>query len=404
MGQASSSQRRVGATAARAMLVALVLGAVALWWVAGRAGGPGVPEVTADASLWLVLLTGLSVGGLSCLAVQGGLLAALIAGRETRLQGTAAGQRERLLPIGQFLAGKLAAYTLLGALLGAFGSRIPLGAQGWLMVAVGLFMLLVVLQLYDAHPLLRRLTFSPPKSVQRLVRRESRRADALGPSLVGALTVFVPCGVTLAMQFLAVTSDSALRGAAIMAVFTLGTMPTFLLVGAAASQVGRSAFALFKPLAAAAVAVIGVTTIISGMRLLGVGVVLPGGVPTAASVAEIERPAAALDRSPAVAPSSGGRTQLQQSAVQEAVVQVSTGVYTPSRVVVRPNVPTRLTLVTSDTKGCIRAFVIPSLGVERLLPATGSEVVELPPAAPGQTIPFMCSMGMYTGVIQVSES
>ena len=33
-------------------------------------------------NLWVIFLTGLTIGGLTCLAVQGGLLASVIAARE----------------------------------------------------------------------------------------------------------------------------------------------------------------------------------------------------------------------------------------------------------------------------------------------------------------------------------
>lgn len=34
-------------------------------------------------NLWVIFLTGLTVGGLTCLAVQGGLLASVIAAKES---------------------------------------------------------------------------------------------------------------------------------------------------------------------------------------------------------------------------------------------------------------------------------------------------------------------------------
>ena len=43
--------------------------------------------------LWLIFLTGLTVGGLTCLAVQGGLLASVIAGREKERLGEGGGRK-----------------------------------------------------------------------------------------------------------------------------------------------------------------------------------------------------------------------------------------------------------------------------------------------------------------------
>ena len=74
--------------------------------------------------------------------------------------------------------------------------------------------------------------------------------------------------------------------------------------------------------------------------------------------------------------------------------------YEPTQLELRAGVPARITLVTNETYSCSRAFVIPALGVERVLPETGNEVIELMPQEIG-SIPFTCSMGMYSGVIDV---
>ena len=58
-----------------------------------------------------------------------------------------------------------------------------------------------------------------------------------------------------------------------------------------------------------------------------------------------------------------------------------------------------LNLVTENTFSCSRAFVIPVLNEEVLLPATGIVQIQIPPQSAGTEMQFTCSMGMYTGVI-----
>jgi uncharacterized protein len=440
---------RMDISRSRGIVLALGgLGLVAL--VAVGMGTLPLPEADAGASLWLVFLTGLSVGGLSCLAVQGGLLAALIARRHAPHEGAAesaagapvkagtgsAAPRDRYGDLGavvQFLVAKSAAYTVLGGLLGLFGSHIPLALHGWMLIGAGLFMVLTALQLYDVHPALRHLTITPPKRIQRLVRRQTKRSEALAPLALGALTIFIPCGVTVAMEVLAVASHSALRGAAVMLAFTLGTAPLFLLVGAAASQLEKSATSLFRPIAAVTIVVIALVSIVSGARLLGFDPLRPGGPAAQAGLVTVSPPGASGEPvgTPGVAalgastsgvgpagarapeagtpPNGAGASNGEGpggaggsggQAVQEVTVQVGSGGYVPARIRILPGIPTRLRLVTDNTRGCIRSFVIPSLGIERILPATGTETVDLP-AIPAGRIDFMCSMGMYTGVIEV---
>src|ERR1700704_6551450 len=89
-------------------------------------------------NLAAVLITGLFAGGISCAAVQGGLLTGLItrqqgARESAAIDATRSESRswrgqlgDDLAPVSGFLAGKLAAYTLLGGLLGALGGVVQL--------------------------------------------------------------------------------------------------------------------------------------------------------------------------------------------------------------------------------------------------------------------------------------
>ena len=75
-------------------------------------------------NLWVIFITGLTVGGLTCLAVQGGLLASVIAAHEEDEIEKGINTKNPLLPTLAFLTTKLITYTILGALLGAFGGTI----------------------------------------------------------------------------------------------------------------------------------------------------------------------------------------------------------------------------------------------------------------------------------------
>jgi plastocyanin domain-containing protein len=59
----------------------------------------------------------------------------------------------------------------------------------------------------------------------------------------------------------------------------------------------------------------------------------------------------------------------------------------------------KMALVTKNTGGCARAFVIPTLGVQQILPPTGTTMIDVPAQSPGTRLFFTCSMGMYSGVI-----
>jgi len=363
----------LGALALGVLAAAFVLGS-GIWSV------PTLPTLDEGTSLWLIFFAGLSIGGLSCMAVQGGLMAAMIAQRETRLR-EAGIEGSQVLPVASFLLAKLVAYTLLGGLLGLVGSRISPAAQGVLLILVALFMIVVVLQMFDVHPAFRRLSFTPPKSVQRFIRNQSRQDSALGPIFLGLLTVAIPCGVTLAMEGLAVASESPARGAAIMAAFTLGTSPLFLLLALLATRLSRVAHRIFQPVAALTIVIVAGMSMVSGARLLGYGASWVSGDVVQSTV---------------VADAAGAPTW------QEATVNVLETAYEPARLQLKAGLPTRLQLVTDGVTGCMRSFTVPAMGIDTVLPVTGEEIIELPAAEPGDYV-FACGMAMFSGAIEVIQ-
>src|SRR3989344_989671 len=175
-------------------------------------------------NLLVIFITGLTVGGLTCLAVQGGLLASVIASREEEL--TKDRKWHAIYATGAFLVTKLIAYTILGFLLGTFGGAINIGGrlQTFMQLAAGIYMVIVALNLLNIHPIFRYAIIQPPRFLTRLIRNQSKSKDIFAPGFLGAMTIFIPCGTNIAMEALAISSASALLGASVMATFILGTV------------------------------------------------------------------------------------------------------------------------------------------------------------------------------------
>ncbi len=346
-------------------------------------------------TLWGVFVTGLVAGGASCAAVQGGLLAGLLARRRpdaVRPGAGPVGRRTRLddaVPVGGFLAGKLVSHTLLGAALGLVGDAVQVSfrTRALLQIVAGVLMLTMGAHLLGVRSL-ARLVPEPPPRWSALVRRNARSASAGAPALLGLASVLIPCGVTLSVEFLAVASGSAVTGAATMAAFVLGTAPLFGALGYAAR---RSATVLRGHLAKVAA----VAVVVTGLVSINAGLVLSGSNTTLASLwasvtgHDSDAPTAA----------AGPATPLSADGVQEVVVAVRDTGYSPSVVTVRAGAPTRLTFRTAGTQGCTRTVVVPSLRVNRLLPSTGDTTLELGTLKPGR-LRYTCGMGMYSGTIE----
>ncbi|WP_436499673.1 urease accessory protein UreH domain-containing protein [Actinokineospora sp. HUAS TT18] len=339
--------------------------------------------------LLAVLLTGLFAGGISCAAVQGGLLAGLVA-RQRAEEEVPAGRSalarlgDDLAPVGGFLAGKLVSHTILGALLGAVGGavQLSLGTRTALQFAAGALIIVFGLAQLDV-PGFRRIVVMPPLPWMRMVRNRSRSRAAFAPAVLGLATVAIPCGVTLSVEALALTSGSALSGAAVMAVFVLGTGPLFALLGYAARK--------------AATAWRGKLAVATGIILLATGLyTVNGGLEVSGSPLAASRLLSASGGE-----ADQGATTVDQDGGQVVEIIATTGSYRPPNVAARAGVPTTLLVRSQNAQGCVRALVVPSLGIEKTLPVRGETRIDLGVLDAG-TLEYSCAMGMYTGVITVA--
>lgn len=345
---------------------------------------PPVPAISAgNINLWVIFITGLTVGGLTCLAVQGGLLASVITSREETT--TSHTGKHALYATGAFLAAKLISYTLLGFALGAFGGALRIGGniQTFMQLAAGLYMVAVALNLLNIHPIFRYVIIQPPRFLTRLVRNQSKSKDFFAPAILGTMTIFIPCGTTLAMEALAISSSSAINGALVMGAFILGTIPLFFGIGAVTSFLGETFRTRFLKLAAIIVIYLGITSINGALTAFGSPITLQ-------SIGEkIKLPSSAqID------------TQNPPETTQAPVISVTASGYSPSYIRVKKGLPVTLTLKSIDAYSCASAFRIPSLGIARDLAANETQTITFTPTEVGR-IQFNCTMGMYRGVIEV---
>ncbi|MDO8489635.1 MAG: sulfite exporter TauE/SafE family protein, partial [Candidatus Omnitrophota bacterium] len=113
--------------------------------------------------------------------------------------------RHAIYATASFLVSKYIAYVILGFILGAFGGAINIGGdvQTFMQLIAGVYMVAVALNLLNIHPIFRYVIIQPPRFLTRMVRNQSKSKDIFAPALLGAMTIFIPCGTTLAMEALA---------------------------------------------------------------------------------------------------------------------------------------------------------------------------------------------------------
>lgn len=322
-------------------------------------------------NIWLAFVTGLTSGGVSCLAIQGGLLASSVTDTDNK--------KANAQEVASFLLGKVIIYTLLGLVLGAVGSLFILSSrvQVVIQIVIGVFLLGTAGRMLNLHPVFRYFAIQPPKSWFKLARHNST------PFLAGLATVLLPCGVTQAMMLVAISSGSALNGALIMSAFTLGTSPVFF-------AVGLSAMELLKKKTFAVVA--GILVAIFGVMSLNGALALSGSNHTLQNYWKV------------ITNSNNTNSQLaiNKNGKQQATIIVTNRGYSSNVTSLKVNIPVVLTIKTNNVASCSRAFTIPEFNITKILPSTGQEIIEFTPTKVGR-LNYSCTMGMYTGSFDVIE-
>lgn len=175
----------------------------------------------AEASLTAAFLVGLMGSG-HCLGMCGGIAGSLAM--------SSGGRARALVPH----LGRIGGYALLGGLAGVLGAALTLGGilpgsgvtlrvvLGLLFVGIGLGLVLDWRGLAGLERLGGRLWLR----VQPLVAGARTVPGAGGALLVGMLWSLLPCGMVYSMLAVAAATGGPADGAAVMAAFGLGTLPS----------------------------------------------------------------------------------------------------------------------------------------------------------------------------------
>ena len=322
----------------------------------------------------LVFLIGLLASVSTCIAVTGGLFMSLASKYDEQASHLA--PSVRFVTYLSFNAGRIISYTAFGALIGLLGSALTLStaAYGIVTIAVSLLMLVLGIQMLDLTPGIKSLRLQMPPAFKRwnktLVGRRSRAAAFV----LGALTFFLPCGFTQALQLYVLAKADPVAGALTMFVFSLGTLPVLMGLSFATSTNAGNFKRYFFRFAGAAVIVLSLSSIHQGLS-------------------QVWPPPAATQQ-----------VALEQSKLGEVVIENGTQIatmkivgleYIPNRFAVIEGMPVEWRIDATKAEGCGRVIVVPKLRISRLLSASGPTVLQFTPGETGE-ISFNCGMRMMT--------
>lgn len=278
--------------------------------------------------------------------------------------------------------GRVISYTVVGFMVGAFGSVITLdGAfKGIIQIVAGVFMVIMGVNMLGIFPWLRKLTPRMPSFIAKKVN--AGKGKSKSPLIVGLLNGLIPCGPLQAMQIYALSTGSPVKGAVSMLLFSLGTVPLMFGLGALSSLISKKFTHKVMTAGAVFVTVLGLTMFSQGAALSGFS---PDNLfPSSQSAAEGD-----MDEVKIV------------DGVQLVSSTLSPGSY--PRITVQQGIPVKwmIDAPQGTINGCNKSIYIPEYGIEYAF-KQGENIIEFMPDDAGR-FQYSCWMGMIRGSITVVE-
>lgn len=340
-----------------------------------------------SSSLLVVLLIGLTAGISTCMALVGGLILGISARYSEKHPEATPIQKFR--PHLFFNLGRISSYFIFGGLIGLIGKAFQFSGTflGLLIIIVGLTMLVLGLQLTALFPRLSSVSITLSSSISKLFRlRASNQKEYSHKNsiLMGALTFFLPCGFTQAMQLYAMSTGSFLSGALIMGTFALGTAPGLLGVGGLTSVIRGNFAKLFYKFTSLLVIILAIINIGNGYNLTG-----------------WHSSAKSSNQNAITQNQNDPNVQIINGVQEVRMDQVGNG-YKPNKFTIQKNIPVKWIINSKNDDVCAASIVMNKMGINKSL-VKGENIFEFSPTETGE-LKFSCFMGMYTGKFIVVDN
>ena len=165
--------------------------------------------------------------------------------------------------------GRIISYTTVGAIAGGLGSIVVLSSflKGALPFVAGIIMIIMGLNFLGVLKKIK-INFSlKNKFGNKLFEDKSKNMFA-----VGLLSGFLPCGPMQAIQFYSLATASITRGALVMFVFAIGTVPILFLFGYFSSLLNAKFTKIVLKLSSIVLITMGLLMALRGLTLWGVNI------------------------------------------------------------------------------------------------------------------------------------
>lgn len=336
-----------------------------------------IPEVNQTMSYGILFVVGLFTS-LHCIAMCGGINLAQCV-NASHLSSTSS--FDKLRPSLLYNLGRVMSYTLIGGIVGAFGSVVSFSgsAKGIVAIVAGVFMFIMGFNMLGLFPWLRRITPRMPKFFGSKIYSNNGKN---GPLYMGLLNGLMPCGPLQTMQLYALGTGSFTAGAVSMFLFSIGTVPLMFGFGALSTLLSKRFTKNMMKVSALLVMLLGFVMLSRGLSLSGIS--LSFSRPTAERLTE-----------------TGAVAELKDG-IQVVSINLESNYYAP--IVVQKGIPLKFNIRAEreDINGCNNAVVISKYNIQETL-EPGDNIIEFTPSDEG-VIPYSCWMGMLrSNILVVSD-
>jgi sulfite exporter TauE/SafE len=316
----------------------------------------------------LIFIIGL-LAGLHCI----GMCGSIVVSYSTLCLGE---NKKSLWPHWQYNIGRIASYTLIGAILGGFGAFFGINPifNGVLTILAGILMLFLGLSLVFKWSILEKLKLQTPQFIAKYIFNKKNTKTA--PLIIGLLNGFMPCGPLQAMQLYALTSGNALKGALSLFIFALGTSILMFSFGAFLSLISQRQIKNILKFSGALVIVLSLLMINRGLANFGLTLNL---APTSS-------------QQPIITQNNGQ--------FQEVKMDLTYYGYEPNVIPIKKDLPVRWIINVKQLSGCASKILLPDHNISKNL-SVGENIIVFTPTKVGE-IKFSCGMRMIWGKFIVS--
>lgn len=372
--------QRIGKILPAFIIVTIIFGA----FLKFSQSGMSRLSVNAKSSLWAFALFGVIAGLSTCSALIGGIVLSMSKQWST-LYNTEASLFNKLKPHLLFNGGRIVSYAITGILLGALGSafQVSIEFSAILMILVSILMFFMSLQILGVK-WASKFQFKAPRILTRSIADEKNFSGKYMPALMGAGTIFLPCGFTITTQGLALLSGDPIKGALIMTTFVIGTTPILMFIGLSSLMFNRKPHItkIFSQVAGFLIIAFAIFNINSALNILS--------LPNFSSYF--------------ISNQNNDTKLVKQTGDTQVIEMTATALgYEPNYFKIKANSPVEWRITNDGASGCTNAVIARNLFSGQIkLPPDQTVSKEFISPKPGK-YRFSCWMGMATGVIEVVQ-